>query len=124
MPQNEPLKLSEYSDEELIEEWKLATELDTVGKHLSYVQDLHTSSAWLEVRDEIKRRGLDKQVEDIDKELIKNSIKYGAYGNMEEELHPVEDWWWHLYEIAKGEYPEEKLPEPLRQVYKKHLQQS
>jgi len=115
-------QLSEYSDKELIKEWDIATQPGTAGRHLSYAQDFYTSSAWLDVRDEIKRRGLDKEtrVKEIDKRLLLNTLKYGAYGSMEENNHPMEDWWWHLHQIAKREYPADLLPEHLREIYERY----
>ncbi|NPA41218.1 MAG: hypothetical protein GXO18_02985 [Aquificae bacterium] len=31
---------------------------------------------------------------------------------------PLEKWWWHLNKIAKGEFPIEKLPEHLKEIYR------
>jgi len=31
---------------------------------------------------------------------------------------PLEKWWWHLNKIVRGEFPEDKLPEHLREIYR------
>ncbi|WP_157560477.1 hypothetical protein [Hydrogenivirga sp. 128-5-R1-1] len=31
---------------------------------------------------------------------------------------PLEKWWWHLNRIARGEFPEDKLPQHLREIYR------
>lgn len=114
------LQLSEYSDAELVQEWETATKLNTAGKNRSYVQDYFTASAWLEVRDEIERRGLGtlQEVKELDERLLKAVLIYGAEGN--DEPHPPNKWWWHLDKIAKRIYPPQELPEHLRALYLSH----
>ncbi len=36
----------------------------------------------------------------------------------DDPTQPLEKWWWHLNKIVKGEYPIERLPEHLREIYR------
>jgi hypothetical protein len=105
----------------LIKDWELAIEPGTIGKNWAYVQDYHTSLAWLEIRNQIREEGLEDNpsVMELDKRLIENVLKYGAEGNIEQSKHPLVEWWWHLDKIARKEYPPELLPDYLREIYAK-----
>ncbi len=52
------------------------------------------------------------------KDYLKNSPKWHGFKIEDDPTQPLEKWWWHLNKIAKGEYPIEKLPEHLREIYK------
>lgn len=74
--------------------------------------------SWMiaEVRDRIHKAGLDslKKVKMLDRLLLKQLLSIGG-ADIEENKNP--EWWWHLNEIAKREYPPDKLPEYLRDLY-------
>ena len=79
------------------------------------------------IRDEIDRAGLSDahEIKFYDK-LFFEDIPY--YMDITERLYgfslqddpsqPLEKWWWHLNKIVKGEYPINKLPEHLREIYR------
>ena len=73
-----------------------------------------------DARDEIENLGLSEnpKVKELDRKLLKNLKKYGPPAYMEKER--PDRWWWHLDEIAKKQYPPEKLPEHLRDIYLKY----
>ncbi len=51
-------------------------------------------------------------------EYIKNSPKWHGFKIEDDPSQPLEKWWWHLNRIARGEFPEDKLPEHLREIYR------
>ncbi len=115
MRKDEAEPQSKYS--KLIEDWKLAVS-NGFGE-IPYALDYHAGPPWLEVRDKIEKVGLGTQAEVIklDIKLIKTAIALKTGGTYESDDHPIENWWWHLDKIAKGEYPKELLPEHLREIY-------
>ncbi|NPA41540.1 MAG: hypothetical protein GXO18_04620 [Aquificae bacterium] len=50
--------------------------------------------------------------------FLKNSPKWHGFKIEDDPNQPLEKWWWHLNKIAKGEFPVEKLPEHLRDIYR------
>jgi len=50
-------------------------------------------------------------------DYIKNAPKWHGFKIEDDESQPIEKWWWHLNKIVKGEYPIDKLPEHLREIY-------
>jgi len=78
--------------------------------------------SWMiaELREEMHRAGLDdmKEVKALDKLLLKQLLNLGGADLQKSEN---QNWWWHLDEIAKKQYPPEKLPEHLKEIYLKHL---
>ncbi len=78
--------------------------------------------SWMlaELRDEIHKAGLDEneEVKKLDKRLLRQLLILG-FADLKESNNP--DWWWHLDEIAKKQYPPEKLPEHLREIYLKYF---
>ncbi len=86
-----------------------------------------TPFALSKIRETIHGLGLDnnKTVIFADQYLIdalddylKNSPKWHGFKIEDDPTQPLEKWWWHLNKIAKGEYPIEKLPEHLRDIYR------
>ena len=51
-------------------------------------------------------------------EYIKNSPKWHGFKIEDDPSQPLEKWWWHLNKIARGKFPEDKLPEHLRDIYR------
>ncbi len=52
------------------------------------------------------------------KDYLKNSPKWHGLKIEDDPNQPLEKWWWHLNKIAKGEFPTEKLPEHLKEIYR------
>ena len=50
---------------------------------------------------------------------IENSPEWHGFKIQDDESQPLEKWWWHLNKIVKGEYPIDKLPKHLREIYRK-----
>ncbi len=50
--------------------------------------------------------------------FIENSPEWHGFKIQDDPSQPLEKWWWHLNKIAKGEYPIDKLPEHLREIYR------
>ncbi len=50
-------------------------------------------------------------------DYLKNSPKWHSFKIEDDPNQPLEKWWWHLNKIVKGEYPIEKLPEHLKDIY-------
>ncbi len=85
-----------------------------------------------EEREKVFNEGFDDhpQVKANDRVLLKNLKDYitftRKYYTVQLNFNPIEDdptqplekWWWHLNKIVKGEYPIEKLPEHLREIYR------
>ena len=51
-------------------------------------------------------------------DFIENSPEWHGFEVQDDPSQPLEKWWWHLNKIAKGEYPIDKLPEHLREIYR------
>ncbi len=51
-------------------------------------------------------------------DYLKNSPKWHGFKIEDDPDQPLEKWWWHLNKIVKGEYPVDKLPEHLREIYR------
>ncbi len=51
-------------------------------------------------------------------EYIKNSPRRHGFKIEDDPSQPLEKWWWHLNKIVRGEFPEDKLPEHLREIYR------
>ncbi|NPA41172.1 MAG: hypothetical protein GXO18_02755 [Aquificae bacterium] len=86
-----------------------------------------TPFALSRIRETIHELGLDSNeiVQRADKFLLidldyylKNSPKWHGFKIEDDPNQPLEKWWWHLNKIAKGEFPIEKLPEHLKDIYK------
>ncbi len=59
-------------------------------------------------------KGNDKDIQtDNTTDLIEEYDALLSYPNTNDNPN----WWWYLYEIAKGKYPTEQLPEHLRDIY-------
>ncbi len=110
-----------------------------VGNNQNYVEDLigfyeftlrypetipsaychHSYFITADIRTEIHENGLDHMVRELDIKLLRGLKRFGAPAYMEKDRNkPLAYWWWHLDKIARREYPEELLPEYLREVYK------
>ena len=50
--------------------------------------------------------------------FIKNSPKWHGFKIEDDDSQPLEKWWWHLNKIVRGEFPEDKLPKYLREIYR------
>lgn len=101
----------------LIEDYEYSLEYPP---NLASAYDYNNMWLMLDARDEIHKKGLDKdeRVKEIDKRLLEGLKKFGKlivyrYDNSNK---PLAYWWWHLDKIAKKEYPLELLPEYLREV--------
>ncbi len=110
---------------ELIEDYAYTLEYPP---NLPSAYDYNNMWLMLDARDEIHRRGLDKdeRVKEIDKRMLEGLKEFGTlivyrYDNSNK---PLAYWWWHLDKIARREYPEELLPEYLRDLYKNFLNNS
>lgn len=117
--------LRSLPDEELIEGWDWATDSEG-GEIPSAVLD-YTAGVKLPTRDVIQERGLEEKVKEYDIRLLKYVLKKRAYPLWEKQSGeinpPLSSWWWWLYEISKGEYPAELLPEYLRGIYQDWLKE-
>ena len=51
-------------------------------------------------------------------EYIKNSPRWHGFKIEDDPSQPLEKWWWHLNRIVRGEFPEDKLPKHLREIYR------
>ena len=50
--------------------------------------------------------------------FLKNSPRWHGFKIEDDPSQPLEKWWWHLNRIARGEFPEDKLPKHLREIYR------
>ncbi len=83
-------------------------------------------------RENVNREGFDDDEEVLahDKILLSHLKEYLEFAHsyyqkqldynplQDDPAQPLEKWWWHLNKIAKGEYPIDKLPEHLREIYR------
>jgi len=103
-------ELQRSSSSKLIKDWAIAVGYEG---NFPFVLDQWTADVWLPVRDEIEEKGLvNDEVKRLDRFLIRTVLKSApeVLPGIPSEEKPLEKWWWHLFEIAKGEYPEELLP--------------
>lgn len=99
----------------LIEEYKAVLEYPP---NLPDAYSHHNYWMFARLRDAIHLKGLDEDIiiKELDRKVLKDLKKYGPPAYMEEERPDY--WWWHLDDIYKGTYPQEKLPEHLKALYK------
>jgi len=116
----ELLQRSEFSDEDIIENWKDAANPD----YYYYITDMYTSPAWLWYRELAHKRGLDNHPEVVktDIEVLKLVLKKKGAERPFIEKPPLEFWWYHLHLIQDGKYPLELLPDHLKDIYKEYLE--
>lgn len=102
----------------LKEGWKMAVES-------GFAFDYDTSQVWLPIRDRLyDAQALDGEIIEIDKKAIIKAIKEGSDRPYQRDYEELTRWWWYLEKITSGEYPAELLPEYLKEIYLKALNES
>ncbi|RMA96994.1 hypothetical protein [Hydrogenothermus marinus] len=123
------MELNQNQIKELIEDWDWVINYSFHGdKGLPNLLNTDINDVWIASRDKIHDLGLDNlpEVIKLDKQALKLVFKYGgmAYRVKPEEAKDQKRWWWHLDEIAEKKYPENLLPDHLRNIYIKFKQNS
>jgi len=114
--------LSEEEKEELISRWQYRA----TPEGFDVITDMYMAPASLYTRELIHKNGLenDQRVIEADKEILKLSFKYVPFPLIEADIgyKPEPHWWWYfLYDIHKGEYPLDLLPDHLKDIYIENL---
>lgn len=123
------MELNQNQIKELIEDWDWVINYSFYGdKGLPNLLNTDINDVWIGSRDKIHDLGLDNlpEVIKLDKQALKLVFKYGgmAYRVKPEEAKDKKRWWWHLDKIAEKKYPENLLPDHLRNIYIKFKQNS
>lgn len=111
--------------EKLISYWYFTTHYSALGdgKLPNFLND-DVNDVELEFRDEIHDAGLDNHPEVIklDREALKIAFdwKFIGYRDKPPQANDKRRWWWWLDELVFGEYPEELLPQHLKDIYREY----